>query len=60
MSASLVGSEMCIRDRAPFEPSKPPAALCATRRWRRLLLGGGSLLRSPACLLYTSDAADDM
>eukprot|EP00969_Alexandrium_andersonii_P213923 9447185-Alexandrium_andersonii.AAC.1 len=60
MSASLVGSEMCIRDSAlclwvfglrtavssPIPlGSWPPLDSCAT--W------GG-------CLLYTSDAADDM
>eukprot|EP00969_Alexandrium_andersonii_P216803 9575742-Alexandrium_andersonii.AAC.1 len=61
MSASLVGSEMCIRD----------------RHWGCDLLGVGLhlvalgilaltlLLRSTGsmphtCLLYTSDAADDM
>eukprot|EP00969_Alexandrium_andersonii_P298715 13205330-Alexandrium_andersonii.AAC.1 len=60
MSASLVGSEMCIRDRystarcAPLQPKgfSPP------------LQGGLSHLRSRRsrlpCLLYTSDAADDM
>eukprot|EP00969_Alexandrium_andersonii_P206542 9125374-Alexandrium_andersonii.AAC.1 len=61
MSASLVGSEMCIRDRPPLTPHRririsplrmlpglsPPTS--------RLLLS-----RSGACLLYTSDAADDM
>eukprot|EP00969_Alexandrium_andersonii_P076300 3363902-Alexandrium_andersonii.AAC.1 len=60
MSASLVGSEMCIRD----------SALAAAPAAVRLLL----LPRSPqlsfdrsscrgcmfTCLLYTSDAADDM
>eukprot|EP00969_Alexandrium_andersonii_P037510 1644127-Alexandrium_andersonii.AAC.1 len=61
MSASLVGSEMCIRDRC--------RALMSPWRWRaanrrelgrievdlrlcRLVLWG--------CLLYTSDAADDI
>eukprot|EP00969_Alexandrium_andersonii_P300621 13290537-Alexandrium_andersonii.AAC.1 len=61
MSASLVGSEMCIRD----------------RRWRRHLgVSGGAAAAAPlvraekcskhcgarlrVCLLYTSDAADDM
>eukprot|EP00969_Alexandrium_andersonii_P224040 9894779-Alexandrium_andersonii.AAC.1 len=60
MSASLVGSEMCIRDRsedsshlAPFcapllLPRAPPPAL------------GQSIARWGPCLLYTSDAADDM
>eukprot|EP00969_Alexandrium_andersonii_P173441 7667566-Alexandrium_andersonii.AAC.1 len=60
MSASLVGSEMCIRDR-------PGAARRGHRRgrdaggrwpsrrgpWRAAQLPWG-------CLLYTSDAADDM
>eukprot|EP00969_Alexandrium_andersonii_P219553 9696208-Alexandrium_andersonii.AAC.1 len=60
MSASLVGSEMCIRDRtstAPEEtairPAIQPAIGCArSRRSSREL--------NRACLLYTSDAADDM
>eukprot|EP00969_Alexandrium_andersonii_P313267 13840889-Alexandrium_andersonii.AAC.1 len=60
MSASLVGSEMCIRDRGlptslrhhrcsvqPRPPQKSACLECAGR-------GAGS------CLLYTSDAADDM
>eukprot|EP00969_Alexandrium_andersonii_P190597 8419687-Alexandrium_andersonii.AAC.1 len=61
MSASLVGSEMCIRDspRRPYAQTSAAAELAApplcsapasTRRPRRY---------SP-CLLYTSDAADDM
>eukprot|EP00969_Alexandrium_andersonii_P272618 12047861-Alexandrium_andersonii.AAC.1 len=60
MSASLVGSEMCIRDR--------PAAcaqvhLLFVRRdvapcKKRTVWLGQALNR--ACLLYTSDAADDM
>eukprot|EP00969_Alexandrium_andersonii_P033526 1464675-Alexandrium_andersonii.AAC.1 len=61
MSASLVGSEMCIRDRAGFMVWTPlfrgsddcckhacDAVVCAC-----------SAPPSP-CLLYTSDAADDM
>eukprot|EP00969_Alexandrium_andersonii_P321153 14190550-Alexandrium_andersonii.AAC.1 len=60
MSASLVGSEMCIRDRLP-PGCLPPEGLRhprdgppPCRRNRQAL---------PAlvvCLLYTSDAADDM
>eukprot|EP00969_Alexandrium_andersonii_P348422 15406631-Alexandrium_andersonii.AAC.1 len=60
MSASLVGSEMCIRDRL-----SPPRAPSAPRRTGGLqppstapthgLRHGGK-----PCLLYTSDAADDM
>eukprot|EP00969_Alexandrium_andersonii_P061315 2703054-Alexandrium_andersonii.AAC.1 len=61
MSASLVGSEMCIRDRrgcARVHDARP----CMSAR---MLMGSTptSSLRSArcwACLLYTSDAADDM
>eukprot|EP00969_Alexandrium_andersonii_P299125 13224025-Alexandrium_andersonii.AAC.1 len=60
MSASLVGSEMCIRD-----------SRCTARRKRRRAkrgascawtcgMGGLRLLPIRSCLLYTSDAADDM
>eukprot|EP00969_Alexandrium_andersonii_P327685 14480416-Alexandrium_andersonii.AAC.1 len=61
MSASLVGSEMCIRDRFAargddlFDDSNSLVqglALVA-----QLALG---LALLEACLLYTSDAADDM
>eukprot|EP00969_Alexandrium_andersonii_P202919 8966957-Alexandrium_andersonii.AAC.1 len=61
MSASLVGSEMCIRDR----PQSPPQMVSPG--------GFGVVLRAESggddetgrrarrtCLLYTSDAADDM
>eukprot|EP00969_Alexandrium_andersonii_P059253 2609987-Alexandrium_andersonii.AAC.1 len=60
MSASLVGSEMCIRDRS----------LQDTSTNRRLIMGpaAGATFRHNHkhnhkhnhCLLYTSDAADDM
>eukprot|EP00969_Alexandrium_andersonii_P184490 8150656-Alexandrium_andersonii.AAC.1 len=60
MSASLVGSEMCIRDRAswgrpcgPCHAHKPTANI--TEDGMADVTG---LLRG--CLLYTSDAADDM
>eukprot|EP00969_Alexandrium_andersonii_P311930 13783366-Alexandrium_andersonii.AAC.1 len=60
MSASLVGSEMCIRDRPPAwgGPAKAPREL--ERDWRA---PGGTTRPGPQgshCLLYTSDAADDM
>eukprot|EP00969_Alexandrium_andersonii_P300616 13290345-Alexandrium_andersonii.AAC.1 len=60
MSASLVGSEMCIRD--SFRRAAHP---WRRRRWRvwgpppagRLACRAAS---RRGCLLYTSDAADDM
>eukprot|EP00969_Alexandrium_andersonii_P088933 3925452-Alexandrium_andersonii.AAC.1 len=60
MSASLVGSEMCIRD------SSPPLPTGWCWRWlpaRRNLFPPALVPVGPlglACLLYTSDAADDM
>eukprot|EP00969_Alexandrium_andersonii_P298281 13184306-Alexandrium_andersonii.AAC.1 len=60
MSASLVGSEMCIRDSPPPAPSEPPpsgpCAVVANDRGKTPRRGG---VRG-GCLLYTSDAADDM
>eukprot|EP00969_Alexandrium_andersonii_P015016 656561-Alexandrium_andersonii.AAC.1 len=60
MSASLVGSEMCIRDR-----KLPIGAFCATSRANSESANenmdqGGPKSRHRNCLLYTSDAADDM
>eukprot|EP00975_Prorocentrum_lima_P055316 11601428-Prorocentrum_lima.AAC.1 len=60
MTSSLVGSEMCIRDREK--------ALVAVWWMITLVAAQGPLHRSQrlrwsgpcACLLYTSDAADDM
>eukprot|EP00969_Alexandrium_andersonii_P208381 9203799-Alexandrium_andersonii.AAC.1 len=60
MSASLVGSEMCIRDR--LTTGTPPArGSCVdpagpSEAGRDEALGS----RPCSCLLYTSDAADDM
>eukprot|EP00969_Alexandrium_andersonii_P324724 14348518-Alexandrium_andersonii.AAC.1 len=61
MSASLVGSEMCIRDRrdAGRPPQRPFGALSgcpAAPRWAPYY----GREHSDSCLLYTSDAADDM
>eukprot|EP00969_Alexandrium_andersonii_P065420 2882598-Alexandrium_andersonii.AAC.1 len=60
MSASLVGSEMCIRDRR-----RPPGR--GLVGWRLMLLWASEWglritdhARIAGCLLYTSDAADDM
>eukprot|EP00969_Alexandrium_andersonii_P020287 886136-Alexandrium_andersonii.AAC.1 len=60
MSASLVGSEMCIRDsgRSAAQGAPETGGRSSARR------GPGTRDRSAArrapCLLYTSDAADDM
>eukprot|EP00969_Alexandrium_andersonii_P179065 7916581-Alexandrium_andersonii.AAC.1 len=61
MSASLVGSEMCIRDRA-HAPRTPGLqwARCPPSHARRDALPRGHTARGRICLLYTSDAADDM
>eukprot|EP00975_Prorocentrum_lima_P025491 5357464-Prorocentrum_lima.AAC.1 len=60
MTSSLVGSEMCIRDRlsgsTPRGTSKSIMASSALPGER----GWPLPTRSSSCLLYTSDAADDM
>eukprot|EP00969_Alexandrium_andersonii_P275218 12162865-Alexandrium_andersonii.AAC.1 len=60
MSASLVGSEMCIRDRPPAEGGCTSARACSA--WSALAHaeGCGAASSASGCLLYTSDAADDM
>eukprot|EP00969_Alexandrium_andersonii_P221528 9784273-Alexandrium_andersonii.AAC.1 len=71
MSASLVGSEMCIRDslrlaRPAWAAASMALSIAAppvvpSGPWRRSLPGLRWLTGvSTACLLYTSDAADDM
>eukprot|EP00969_Alexandrium_andersonii_P163684 7234777-Alexandrium_andersonii.AAC.1 len=61
MSASLVGSEMCIRD--SLRAARLAPSLMREREDRARPCGSSSA-SSPAaggtCLLYTSDAADDM
>eukprot|EP00969_Alexandrium_andersonii_P104144 4596723-Alexandrium_andersonii.AAC.1 len=60
MSASLVGSEMCIRDRRRGQsaPSFPKALLMRQPPQARRERTRPAPTRG--CLLYTSDAADDM
>eukprot|EP00969_Alexandrium_andersonii_P254457 11246077-Alexandrium_andersonii.AAC.1 len=60
MSASLVGSEMCIRDSSHTSGTRRShAARCAESCAQHL---DWHCWRVPRChcLLYTSDAADDM
>eukprot|EP00969_Alexandrium_andersonii_P166644 7363926-Alexandrium_andersonii.AAC.1 len=60
MSASLVGSEMCIRD-SPCSVQRPQGQKklgCLLAATLRTAASTSEWLR--ACLLYTSDAADDM
>eukprot|EP00969_Alexandrium_andersonii_P227919 10065630-Alexandrium_andersonii.AAC.1 len=60
MSASLVGSEMCIRDRCAAQMSLH-ARVGVEDRWGGSEDDAAELPgRVPICLLYTSDAADDM
>eukprot|EP00969_Alexandrium_andersonii_P023062 1008726-Alexandrium_andersonii.AAC.1 len=60
MSASLVGSEMCIRDSSSSRTgldeggAGPRGAAVGTAQ------GRGLARQRDFCLLYTSDAADDM
>eukprot|EP00975_Prorocentrum_lima_P003425 751271-Prorocentrum_lima.AAC.1 len=62
MTSSLVGSEMCIRDRE--WGAFLDAVGGATRAWSCVEAvvkkSVGKNVKDKACLLYTSDAADDM
>eukprot|EP00969_Alexandrium_andersonii_P186654 8247232-Alexandrium_andersonii.AAC.1 len=60
MSASLVGSEMCIRDRQEQHTRK--SSICKTKcaPQERSTMSSAAIGAAQACLLYTSDAADDM
>eukprot|EP00969_Alexandrium_andersonii_P095180 4204105-Alexandrium_andersonii.AAC.1 len=60
MSASLVGSEMCIRDSSPLAHSDRPASAAARRLAVAAPRHSIQPRTRPPCLLYTSDAADDM
>eukprot|EP00969_Alexandrium_andersonii_P320696 14169992-Alexandrium_andersonii.AAC.1 len=61
MSASLVGSEMCIRDSPcafrPFATNVQPPDWLTNNCSQRLV---AVTRKAHPCLLYTSDAADDM
>eukprot|EP00969_Alexandrium_andersonii_P301490 13327629-Alexandrium_andersonii.AAC.1 len=60
MSASLVGSEMCIRDRTSPTFAPNSVALPASETDTACGTAGRNGKNHSACLLYTSDAADDM
>eukprot|EP00969_Alexandrium_andersonii_P313197 13837920-Alexandrium_andersonii.AAC.1 len=60
MSASLVGSEMCIRDRSLRVSGNLWESLGVSGNLWEFLGVPGSFWESLSCLLYTSDAADDM
>eukprot|EP00969_Alexandrium_andersonii_P251873 11132697-Alexandrium_andersonii.AAC.1 len=60
MSASLVGSEMCIRDRRPQKSSGRDGQRSRSGSTRRARSASSVFTVPITCLLYTSDAADDM
>eukprot|EP00969_Alexandrium_andersonii_P212348 9377017-Alexandrium_andersonii.AAC.1 len=60
MSASLVGSEMCIRDRRSTLHAHLRGATAAGVSPTRHPVHTRSTRGICTCLLYTSDAADDM
>eukprot|EP00975_Prorocentrum_lima_P059879 12556202-Prorocentrum_lima.AAC.1 len=60
MTSSLVGSEMCIRDRGTCRAAAqyvPQDAILSEQTAPEAIL---SVMSLKICLLYTSDAADDM
>eukprot|EP00969_Alexandrium_andersonii_P096911 4278084-Alexandrium_andersonii.AAC.1 len=60
MSASLVGSEMCIRDSVPTGPPSSMSDDKIAALEAKLADAVKRIAELEACLLYTSDAADDM
>eukprot|EP00969_Alexandrium_andersonii_P146835 6493798-Alexandrium_andersonii.AAC.1 len=61
MSASLVGSEMCIRDSSSGSDTGTAAATAVAAAMASAACLASSAARwASCCLLYTSDAADDM
>eukprot|EP00975_Prorocentrum_lima_P030881 6482564-Prorocentrum_lima.AAC.1 len=60
MTSSLVGSEMCIRDRFLPELTKVSEAAARDQGSKIGKAGVSEDLLVRDCLLYTSDAADDM
>eukprot|EP00969_Alexandrium_andersonii_P108543 4788972-Alexandrium_andersonii.AAC.1 len=60
MSASLMGSEMCIRDRTGRARKRSPTRPPGLPARHGSAPGARHTSAMENCLLYTSDAADDM
>eukprot|EP00975_Prorocentrum_lima_P035274 7410659-Prorocentrum_lima.AAC.1 len=60
MTSSLVGSEMCIRDSAIPSPKPPVPRQYLTSPSPAPHQYFAKATSTSPCLLYTSDAADDM
>eukprot|EP00975_Prorocentrum_lima_P039959 8394955-Prorocentrum_lima.AAC.1 len=61
MTSSLVGSEMCIRDRlSAWSLTSCVMRVVVANSLRSTFSSCEDLGASESCLLYTSDAADDM
>ena len=60
MLRSLVGSEMCIRDRLEQDLFGPGLELLGAHHERRQVEAESELDLPCPCLLYTSDAADEL
>eukprot|EP00975_Prorocentrum_lima_P022296 4687674-Prorocentrum_lima.AAC.1 len=60
MTSSLVGSEMCIRDSSRRLRHPQIVRDAGDKQVTRLVCDIGSAVVINDCLLYTSDAADDM
>eukprot|EP00975_Prorocentrum_lima_P055870 11712476-Prorocentrum_lima.AAC.1 len=60
MTSSLVGSEMCIRDSTSSQVPENMMATLGSRGVELVVRTCGVGVESAGCLLYTSDAADDM
>eukprot|EP00975_Prorocentrum_lima_P004049 880528-Prorocentrum_lima.AAC.1 len=60
MTSSLVGSEMCIRDRISGVDLEHEEAVAEAASSGMPLITPSRQSGGKGCLLYTSDAADDM
>ena len=60
MLRSLVGSEMCIRDRPYPEPGTRILLTLCLRNSDNAISADLLCVSPQTCLLYTSDAADDL